>query len=338
MDSTSPPFGLAGIGNACIDIVANCDMAFLARHNVKKSHCVYVSRGELEVLKSELPAYELIPGGCAANIVYCFQSLGGRGAFLGKIADDPEGRAFRDSMEAIGISTHLSVENRGEGSTQLASLRTPDADRSFVTYRGVAENIAPDDIDYDVIAASRIAFLDGYTMYSPAAFEIFSKAADTARANGHLSAFNPGDLSIVQLHAREVAELYQKVDIVIANLAEASEMLGVETLEDAARVMARDKLAGAITNGAEGAVVFNRGEILAMPPPSHALPEIHTLGAGDHFAAGFLYGLLNGFTLARTARLAGLCALDCLSHPGARPLNSLQHLIAQSSIATARQI
>lgn len=323
-------FDVTGIGNACIDIVANCDYDFLPRHKVYKSHCIYVSRSELELLKSELDSYELIPGGSAANMIYCLQSLGGRGAFLGKISDDNEGRTFEKSMTDIGVSTYLKVENHGEGSTQLASLRTPDGDRSFVTYRGVAETISPSDIDYKIIEQSKIVFFDGYTMYSPQAFSLFMQAAETAAANNNLSVLNPGDLSIVENHKAEVLQLLEKVDIVICNLAEASEMLGTSSLQKAAEKLASTKKAGAITNGAHGAALFKDGEILYMKPPEHGIKEIYTLGAGDHFAAGFLYGYIHGYTLPQMARLSELCALDCLSHAGARPLGSLEHLVAQS--------
>lgn len=328
---TAKKFHLTGIGNACMDIVANCDMDFIARHNVNKSHCIYVDFPSLQKLKSELVEPELIAGGAAANTIYVFQRLGGQTAFLGKIAEDMEGRAFQKSMEDIGVSTHLNVDTKSEvGSTQVVSLRTPDGDRSFVTYQGVAETIAPDDMDYDIVAQSNIVYFDGYTMYSPFALEAFLRSAATAHHHGGLAVFNPGDLSIVELYKEKVSDLIGQVDLVICNLAEARSIFGVNSLEEAAQKIPAIHKMGVVTNGAHGAMVFRNDEVIFMPPPARPDGEIYTLGAGDHFSAGFLYGLTHDFTLKQSARLAELCALDCISHSGARPLGSLKHLIAQA--------
>ncbi len=321
-------FDITGIGNACMDIVADCDMDFMARHNVHKSHCIYVDLPSLQKMKSELVNPKLIAGGSAANTVYVFQCLGGNTAFLGKIAEDIEGRTFETSMTSIGIETALSVSKEAEtGSTQVVCLTTPDGDRSFVTYQGVAEDIAPEDMNYDIITASSIAYFDGYTMYSPYAMETFLKAAQIAKENGHLSVFNPGDLSIVERYKSDVDNLVKEVDIVICNLTEARAIFDIETLQDVADKLPSMKKTGVVTDGARGAVVFHEGKVHFLPAPPRPDGYIDTNGAGDHFAAGFLYGLTHDFTLPQMAKLAELCALDCLSHPGARPLGTLKHLI-----------
>lgn len=330
-EKASKEFDLTGIGNACMDIVANCDMDFISRHHVDKSHCIYVDFPSLQNLKSELVSPELIAGGAAANTIYVFQCLGGQTAFLGKIAEDMEGRAFQKSMEDIGIATYLNVDPQSEvGSTQVVSLRTPDGDRSFVTYQGVAETIAPDDLDYSVVAESKIVYFDGYTMYSPFALEAFLRSAATAHQNGGLAVFNPGDLSIVELYKEKVATLIDQVDMVICNLAEARSIFGANSLKEAAEKIPLIHKIGVVTDGANGAMVFKDNEIIFMPPPARPNGEIYTLGAGDHFSAGFLYGLTHNFTLSQSARLAELCALDCIQHPGARPLGSLKHLIEEA--------
>jgi len=321
-------FDLTGIGNACMDIVADCSFDFLNRHNVRKSHCVYVDLPDLEKLKAELVRPEWVAGGAAANTIYTFQNLGGRTAFLGKIADDPEGRAFEKSMTDIGIETRLQVETAGNiGSTQVICLRTPDGDRSFVTYQGVAETIRPNDIDFDIVAKSHIVYFDGYTMYSPHALDIFMNAADTVRRKRGLSVFNPGDLSIATLYTDKIGTLIKNIDMVICNLAEANAIFGTETLQNAAQKIPDIHRLGVVTNGAEGAMAFKDGEIILMPPSPSFNQDIYTLGAGDHFSAGFLYGLTRDYPLKEMVRLAELCALDCLTHASARPLSSLKHLI-----------
>lgn len=322
-------FDLAGIGNACMDIVAQVDYDFIARHNVHKSHCIYIGFDELQQVKQEID-YRLIPGGSVANTVHCFHALGGKAAFLGKIAQDAEGMEFRAAMKDTGIHTCLAVsQNSAEGSTQVMCLTTPDGDRSFVTYQGVAETLSVGDLDYDVIGRSKIVVFDGYTLYSPFAKDAFMQAIETARVSGGLSIFNPGDLSITQLHKAAVTEIIEGVDIVISNLAEAREMFGFDTLEDVAKSLPDKKIAGAVTNGAKGAVVFKDGEVIFMPAPARTLSVIDTNGAGDHFAAGLIYGLTHDFTLRQMADLAELCAQDALSHPGARPLASLEHLLSK---------
>ncbi len=331
MNSEQRQFDITGIGNACMDIVADCDMDFMARHGVHKSHCIYVDFPSLQKLKSELKNPELIAGGAAANTVYVFQRLGGKAAFLGKIAEDMEGRAFEKSMTDIGITTRLNIDNeKGVGSTQVVCLRTPDGDRSFVTYQGVAETIAPDDLDYSIIADSRIAYFDGYTMYSPFALEAFMRSARTAKENGGLSIFNPGDLSIIELYRPQVQELIRHIDMVICNLAEARSIFSADTLKEASFKIPDIHKTGVVTDGANGAMLFHNGEIHFMSPPAKQSADKDTNGAGDHFSAGFLYGLTHGFELPQMAKLAELCALDCLGHTGARPLGSLQHLVAEA--------
>ena len=327
--TTTKLIDMTGIGNACMDIVADCDYAFLERHAVKKSHCVYVDLKTLETLKSELREYDMIAGGAAANTVYAFRSLGGSAAFQGKIATDREGFAFRKSMEDADIATLLSISPDDDiGSTQVISLRTPDGDRSFVTYQGVAETISPEDFDYSQIAGSRIVYYDGYTMYSPFAFEAFAKATQDVHQGGGVAVFNPGDLSILEQYKEDVARLVENIDMVICNLAEARSIFSVDTLDECARKLPLLKRTGAVTDGANGAVIFHDGEVIAMPPPvsRFAKKELYTLGAGDHFSAGFLYGYARNFTLKQMGKLAELCALECIGHPGARPLSPLAPL------------
>ena len=317
-------FEIAGIGNACVDFVADCDLDFLTRHTAEKSHCVYLDKDAVEKVKAELVAPELIPGGAAANTIYAFQALGGKAAFLGKIAKDLEGRLFERSMMDIGIETRLAIDTDPQaGSTQVICLRTPDGDRSFVTYQGVAENIHPDDIDFDVVEKSAIVYFDGYTMYSPFAEDIFLQAANIAKKTDGISVFNPGDLSIVEKYPSQIARLMDAVDMVICNLTEAGAIFHLETLKDAARIIPGKHRLGVVTDGANGAILFKDGEVVHMPPPAPLSQPIYTLGAGDHFSAGFLFGLTKGLPLAKMAELAEACALDCLSHPGARPLGSL---------------
>lgn len=322
------------IGNACTDIVASVPEEFLLQHGLRKHFdCDLQSTDQLEVVKKALPAYQVIPGGAGANVTHVISALGGESHFIGKISADAEGLAFQKFMEDHGIKCHFREPfDTTTRSPQVLALITPDGERTFASFDGSALDLSADDYDFDTIRKSDYLYLDGYCFSSPHTADGFYKAASEARAAGHHVTFNAGDLTHYEANKGGVDRLLSVCDSVMCSRPEAEAFFGAEPLNELALKMAKRFAFGAITDGRNGAFVFNDGETRHIPAAdiSH-LKTIDTNGAGDHFSGGFIYGLMNDFTLEQAGRLGILCATDCLSHPGARPLGgfgSLKHLAA----------
>lgn len=324
-------FDVIGIGNACIDVVDRIDYGFLDQFQMRKSHCVYIDRARMDEMKKALPHHELKPGGSVANTIHCLRALNLKVGFQGIIANDSEGTTFKNDLIQNDISAFLSVTDQPDlGTTQVFCLATEDGDRSFASYDGAARTLAFQHLNMDSVAQSKVTYFDGYTLYSPHAEDAFAQTVKVAHDAGHLAAFNPADLSIIQSFPEKTKHLASIADIILCNLTEARAIFGYDTLQDCATHLPRIKRAGAVTNGSGGAMVFNSGEILYIAPTTHNVPPVDTNGAGDHFAAGILYGLIRRLSLPTMANLAHLCAQDGISHMGARPLGSLAHLIPEA--------
>lgn len=329
-------FDVTGIGNANIDIIDQVDLAFLSRFDMKKSHCVYIDRARLGEIKSALPNHSLMPGGAVANTIHCLKALGLNVSFQGIVADDSEGHVFKTDLATNGIGDFVHVNPHSDmGTTQIFCLITPDSDRSFASYDGIARTLEFKHLNLACIEQSSITYFDGYTLYSPHACEAFTKASETAHQQNKKVAFNPADLSIIQTFPEQTKTLCDVSDILLCNLIEARALYGFEDLDECAQKLPDIKYAGAVTNGANGAIVFKDGQYLRLPPSQYETKPVDTNGAGDHFAAGILYGLLRGLSLDHMAHLAHACALDCITHMGARPLTSLEHLVDKSKAKAA---
>lgn len=320
------------IGNACTDLVAKVDDSFLAKHNIRKFHCTHLtSAADLQIIKDDLPSFQSIAGGAGANVAHVISALDGNAHFISKIAADSEGLNFQKSMEENGVQCHFPPASPAElGSPQVPSLITPDGERTFVSYDGVAFTFSADDYDFDLIKKSAILYLDGYSFCSDKTGEGFIKAAKANTQAGGKTIFNLGDLSILETNPDAIAALIPHCTGMICNYTEARILFDATDVDTLITRM-KDKFEiGAITNGAAGAAVFANGKTAHIPAENISdLPEIDTNGAGDHFSAGFLYGLINRYDLYAAGKLGNLCAKDCLSHAGARPLGgrgSLKHL------------
>ena len=320
------------IGNACTDLVAKVDDDFLVKHNIRKFHCTHLtSAADLQIIKDDLPSFQSIAGGAGANVAHVISALGGESHFISKIAADPEGLNFQKYMEENGVTCHFPPASPVElGSSQVPSLITPDGERTFVSYDGVAFTFSSDDYDFDIIKQSNILYLDGYSFCSNKTGEGFIKAARANMESGGKTIFNLGDLSILESNPQEIADLLPYCAGMMCNYTEASVLFHATDIDTLIASMRNQFEIGAITNGADGATVFANGKTAYIPAEDISdLTEIDTNGAGDHFSGGFLYGLMNGYDLSAAGKLGNLCAKDCLSHAGARPLGgkgSLKHL------------
>lgn len=323
------------IGNACIDLITSVDDAFLTKHHMAKGLCRFVDDDALlDVIKSEIGAYQSIPGGAGANVTHVMSALGHQAHFISKIGADAEGAYFKKYMEENGVECHFPAPSENMKSCQVLTFITPDRERTFMSFSKVATSFTFADYDTDLLNTTHFLYLDGYCLVSKSTPQSFVEAANAVRHRGGHVTFNIGDIEYYKTQKDDITAILNSCDSVICNANEARVMFGDnDDLSILARKMSEQFLFGAITDGENGAIVFHNKIIAHVPaitiPPS-AL--VDTNGAGDHFSAGFIYGLMNGYNLEHSGRLGTLCSADCITHAGARPLGgygSLKHLAEQ---------
>lgn len=323
-------FGFAGIGNACMDIVAAVDDSLISEFSLTKGICTYIDLPTAEKLMQRLKTPAFIPGGCAANTAACLASLGTNVAVLGRIANDTLGQAIAKGMDDAKIHfEHGKNEDAEPGSTRVFCLTTPDGQRTFAAYYGAGALVRKQDLHHEIVTDTQILHMDGFAFVSTGTHGDFLAAAALARESGGRVSFSPSDLSVVEKYPAMVASFVDICDYFISNEGEGRAISGTNSAGEAADFFRARGKTGAITDGANGALVFSMAGTIRIPARAPESKTIDTNGAGDHFTAGFLYGILQGWPLEKAGRLGVLCATDVLGHAGARPLAPLKKYIEE---------
>lgn len=322
-----------GVGNAIVDVLAKADDAFLKTHDIPKGGMILIDEDQASVIYDDMAAAVEISGGSAANSIACVASLGGKGGFVGKVADDALGEIFRHDLRAMGVEFDTKPLGDGPATGRCLVNVTPDAQRSMTTFLGAAGFVSPDDIDADQIKRAAITFFEGYLFEQPVAREAFTKACAIARENGKRSALTLSDASCVERQFDVLNSfIADHVDILLANDQEAAALFGSHDLDViAGKARALCPLT-AVTLSEKGSVLIPRdGDIVTIGPVSPSKLE-DTTGAGDAYAAGLLFGLARGFELDRAGALGSLSASEVISHFGARPAESLKDLAQKAEL------
>ncbi len=324
---------VVGIGNAIVDVIAHAEDAFLAQEALVKGTMTLVDAPRAEALYRMMgPAIEA-SGGSAGNTMAGIASLGGKGAYIGKVRDDFLGQVFRHDITAIGVRFDTAAATSGPGTARCLILVTPDGQRTMNTYLGACVELGPADIDPDIIAAAQITYLEGYLFDPPKAQEGFRKAAAIAHAAGRQVALSLSDPFCVGRHWAAFRELVDgHVDILFANEAEICSLYETDDFAAAAAAVRGHVAIAALTRSAEGSVILGRGaehSIEAAP----VARVVDTTGAGDLYASGFLYGLTRDLPLPTCGEIGSLCAAEIISHFGARPEIKLSELVAEAGRA-----
>lgn len=322
-------YDFCGIGNACIDIVARVDDAFLREWEFPKSICSYLELNRANALETALLMPDYIPGGCGANVASCVSALDGKAVFMGRIAKDAIGQRLIDDMIARNIRFKGVPDQTpgGAGSTRVFTFITPDTERTFATYYGVQEDLSEADLDEDGIAQSNFMYLDGYALNSPHGGETFLKAAHIARKAGRQVALSPNDLSVLEKYPEVITALTKASDMILCNEQEAKFIACMENLQDAIRYLQGSFKSGAVSVGADGVYAFDQNGLTLVPAATPPGPVFDTNGAGDAFAGGLLFGLSRGFGIEKAARLGNRCAAAIITHTGARPKHDYKEFL-----------
>jgi sugar/nucleoside kinase (ribokinase family) len=264
-------------------------------------------------------------GGSAANTMAGLGSLGGRGAYMGKVADDELGAAFAHDIRAIGVRFESAPLARATAATGRCMINvTPDGHRTMTTFLGASNLLSPDDVDPGVIADSAVVFLEGYLFNSDTAREAFRKAARLAHEAGREVALTLSDTFVVEGHRAELLQFLGDIDVLFGNEAEITALFQSDFNASIEQLRTRVRAAG-VTRGEHGSVAVTAGRVEAVP----AVPVdqvVDTTGAGDQYAAGFLFGRTHGRSPADCARLGHIAAAEVIAHYGPRPQTSLAEL------------
>ncbi len=320
---------LVGIGNALLDVVARSDDAFLEAHGLVKGSMTLLDDRQVAALYDQMPAGIESSGGSAANSMAGFASLGGKGAFVGKVRDDQFGTVFRHDMRAMGCVFDTPAAADGPGTGRCLVLVTPDAQRTMSTYLGAACRLAPDDLDKAQIQSAQVVYMEGYLFDEAAAQDAFTTAAEMAHAAGRRVAITLSDGFCVDRHRAAFRRLVEDhTDILFANESEICSLYEAPLFDDALQRMRGHCEVACLTRSEKGAVVLHGDEVhvIDAEPVGRV---VDTTGAGDQFAAGFLYGYTQGRDLFTCGRIGAIAAAEIISHFGARPERDLKALVAE---------
>jgi len=302
-----------------VDVLAKTSDAVLEAHGLTKGEMRLINAEQAHALYATLEAPVECSGGSAGNTMAGVASLGRKGAYIGKVASDTLGRVFADDLKAAGIHFETKPLSNGPATARCIVLVTPDAHRTLNTYLGACVELSPSDIPVQLIAKSKVTYLEGYLWDPPRAKEALLLAAKTARSAGRKVALSLSDAFCVGRHRQEFLDLvHDHVDILFANETEILSLYQCQTFEEAVRnVQGRCEVA-VLTRSERGAVVVSHGESFTVPAEPVAR-VVDTTGAGDLYAAGFLAGYTEGRALGDCARIGAISAAEVISHFGARP-------------------
>jgi adenosine kinase len=326
-------YDVLGIGNAIFDVLVQTDEKFLADHGMTKGGMSLIDEARATSIYRDMgPATEM-SGGSAANTIVGIANFGARAAYVGKVKDDQIGRLYSHDIRAamVAFETRPAADGPATGCSYI--LVTPDGERTMNTYLGAAQDLTPDDIDAAQIAASRIVYLEGYLWDPKSAKEAFVKAASIAHGAGRQVALTLSDSFCVDRFRDEFLDLMRKgtVDLIFANESELHSLYQTADFDTALKQLREDTKLGVVTRSEKGCVVVSKAGIVAAPAyPIEKM--VDTTGAGDLFAAGFLFGLVRNAGHENAGRLGALAAAEVIQHIGARPLASLKDLAKQNGL------
>ena len=327
MSPTNSPirFDILGIGNAIVDVLAATDDAFLSKHEMSKGSMRLITAEQAETLYGAMPPGQETSGGSAANTCAVAAELGARVAFLGKVADDDLGRAFRQDITKTGVHYPTAPLHGAAPTARCLILVTPDAQRTMNTFLGACVGFDSGDLDEATIRDSAITYLEGYLFDPPQAQAAFQRAADIAHTAGRKVALSLSDAFCVDRHrAAFRAFVRDHVDILFANETEICSLYEANDFETAAAQARAEVALAALTRGADGSTILHGAERLDIA--AEPTKPVDTTGAGDAYAAGFLTAYVAGEGLAAAGRLGSLAAAEVIAQFGARPQGDLRKL------------
>ncbi|MDD3183444.1 MAG: adenosine kinase [Alphaproteobacteria bacterium] len=325
-------YDVCAVGNAIVDIIAECDEAFLVSYEITKGAMNLVDETRADFLYKNLGPSIETSGGSAANTVAGVAALGGMPTYIGKVKSDEFGKIFRHDMRASGVHFPTQAATEGPSTARSLIVVTPDAQRSMNTYLGACADLCADDVDPQLVANAQVTFLEGYLFDKPKAQEAFYVAAKIAHEAGRHLALTPSDTFCVDRHRDGFMDLVKnQVDYLVANEFELMSLFQVSSFEEA-MAQARTHCQIVVgTRSEKGAVIASADQtyVIEADPVAQA---VDSTGAGDMFAAGFLFGLTHGYDLPTSGRIGAVVASEVIGHYGPRAQGDLKDLVRAKGI------
>ena len=327
MNQIDTIYDVVGIGNAIVDVLAKVGDGFLTERNLHKGGMTLLDAATAGKIYTDIVPEREVSGGSAANAVAGMASLGSDCAFIGKVYDDELGQNFRRDIGAAGIDFFTPPLLEGPATGRSIVLVTPDAERSMFTYLGAATRLTAEDIDENIIKASRYIYLEGYLWDEAHAKEAVLKACELAHKYNRKIAFTLSDCNCIIRHREDLLKLVTDcVDVLFANENEIKALFNTDDFMAALDMIKPLVEIAAITRNAKGSVVVN-GRVKIFVEAEKMDNVVDSTGAGDLYAAGFLYGMTKDRSLGTCAMIGSIAASEIISHYGARPEVSLRGFV-----------
>ena len=319
------------IGNAIVDILSNVSFDFMSENGIETGSWRPIGIEEINQLQETLLDTVISSGGSAANSAVGFTLLGGKASYIGRVKDDDLGRVYVKDMEKAQVNFASKPSQEGLETGRCLVYVTPDAQRSMRTYLGAASQLSPEEIEEDTIAESKILYLEGYLWDEDLAKKSCQKAFELAKKYQVKTALSLSDPFCVEKWREEFRQLVKKSDIVFGNEEELKSLYNTEILSDAIAAARSEIDLSVITRGTLGSIIINENEIEEVPSfPCEKV--IDTTGAGDLFAAGFLFGMVNDNRFYECANLGSFVASQVISFFGPRPEADLRELAIKQGL------
>ncbi|MBE6448145.1 MAG: adenosine kinase [Alphaproteobacteria bacterium] len=330
-------YDIVGIGNAIVDVMAKVGDGFLSERNLPKGSMTLMDAKAAGQLYADIIPEREVPGGSAANTVAGIASLGGTPAFIGKIHDDSLGQEFTRDIGAAGVDFFTKPLNKGPVTGRSVVLVTPDAERSMFTYLGAATLLDESDIDEETIKAGKIIYIEGYLWDTECCQKALIKASQLAHKHNRKVAFTLSDTSCIIRNRQAILEyIIEYVDVLFANEEEITTLFNNQDFYKCLDLIKPHVEIAAITRGVKGSVVVN-GRTKTFVEAEIVENVIDSTGAGDLYAAGFLYGMTQERSLGTCAIIGSIAAAEIISHYGARPEVSLRGFVRHKLLAYGKK-
>ena len=318
-------FDIAGIGNAIVDVIFPVSDEFLLENGIAKSVMTLIDEFRAEQLIALAEDAKQVSGGSAANTMAGLASFGAKGRFIGKVRNDSLGRRFAEDLKDAGVHFATPMSDTSLATACSLIAVTPDGHRSMSTYLGACRELTPDDIDPSEIGATDFLYIEGYLWDEELPKAAIRKAIAAAKGAGRSVALTLSDPFCVGRYRDEFLHLMKSdVDILFANEEEAKALFEVDSFNAALKATKAWHGIAAVTRSENGCVIIGGNDEMHVLPAERVPQVVDTTGAGDQFAAGFLYGLSRKRDLRTAARLGAVAAAEVISHYGARPEQSLK--------------
>ena len=312
-------YQVAGIGNAIVDVISTVNDHFLDHMGIHKGIMQLIERERAETLYGAMKDRQEASGGSVCNTIAGIGALGLKTALVGRVRDDSLGRFFAQDTERAGTAFVNPPVTGGELPTSRSMIFvSPDGERSMNTYLGISSELGPDDVDERVMADSGIVFLEGYLFDKDKGKEAFLKAARACHKGGGRVGIALSDPFCVDRHRADFRRLVaEDMDYVIGNEKELTSLYEENDLDDALARAAQECGIVVCTRSGDPVVLIQNGR--RVEAPVRSVTPVDATGAGDQFAAGFLYGLATGQSLETCGRMGNIAAAEVIGHIGARP-------------------